>query len=141
MANKGAVNSQLVPVDSNEMSTPPPAKKPQSPRKHGIKGGSKPAKRPKTSSFGEDSSERGNKEALVNRPEMYGINGKAPEMDKPSFEPMPAPEVWLSRMPNGFPFGETLSLEKNVSSQIIEDLARSKCDDPCMGLILQLTLR
>jgi hypothetical protein len=44
----------------------------------------------------------------------------------PFFETMPAPEVWHRRMPAVLPFGETPFMEREMSRQISEDLARGK---------------
>ena len=42
------------------------------------------------------------------------------------FETMPGPEVWHRRMPPYFPFGETPFMEREMSRQINEDLARGE---------------
>ena len=48
----------------------------------------------------------------------------------PFFETMPAPEVWHRRMPPFLPFGETPFMEREMSRQISEDLARGE-SSPC----------
>ena len=44
----------------------------------------------------------------------------------PFFETMPAQEVWHRNMPRHFPFGETPFIQREMSRQINEDLARGK---------------
>ena len=44
----------------------------------------------------------------------------------PFHETLPAPEIWHRRMPPYFPFGETPFMEREISRQIEEDLARGK---------------
>ena len=44
----------------------------------------------------------------------------------PFFETMPSPEIWHRRMPSILPFGETTFMERKMSRQISEDLARGK---------------
>lgn len=44
----------------------------------------------------------------------------------PFFETMPGPEVWHRRMHRFFPFGETPYMEREMSRQINEDLARGE---------------
>ncbi|KXT04298.1 hypothetical protein AC578_7904 [Pseudocercospora eumusae] len=46
------------------------------------------------------------------------------DRENPFFQTMPAQEVWHRRMPPYFPFGETPYMEKVMSDQINEDLAR-----------------
>ncbi|KAF7186298.1 hypothetical protein HII31_12373 [Pseudocercospora fuligena] len=46
------------------------------------------------------------------------------DRENPFFQTMPAEEVWHRRMPPYFPFGETPYMEKVMSDQINEDLAR-----------------
>ena len=44
----------------------------------------------------------------------------------PFHETLPAPEIWHRRMPPYLPFGETPFMEREISRQIEEDLARGK---------------
>ena len=44
----------------------------------------------------------------------------------PFHETLPAPEIWHRRMPPYFPFGETPFMEREISRQIEEDLARGE---------------
>jgi hypothetical protein len=44
----------------------------------------------------------------------------------PFHETLPAPEIWHRRMPPYFPFGETPFMEREISRQIEEDLARGR---------------
>ncbi|KXS99245.1 hypothetical protein AC579_3920 [Pseudocercospora musae] len=46
------------------------------------------------------------------------------DRENPFFQTMPAEEIWHRRMPPYFPFGETPYMEKVMSDQINEDLAR-----------------
>lgn len=51
-----------------------------------------------------------------------------PSLNKPNpfHETLPAPEIWHRRMPPYFPFGETPFMEREISRQIEEDLARGE---------------
>jgi hypothetical protein len=60
----------------------------------------------------------------VTNPEF--ITDTSTRRKNPFFETMPAPEVWHRRMPPFLPFGETPFMEREMSRQITEDLARGE---------------
>lgn len=62
---------------------------------------------------------RGNTESVTN-PRVIAGTGKL----NPFYETMPAPEQWHRNMPPYFPFGETPYMQREMSRQINEDLAR-----------------
>ena len=140
----GPVNGKLVPVDRNT----PPLIRERSSRKRSapIRGGGEDVSDWSGQQSTEDlvhehqdkrqrldhrpiaPSGRGSIVSIANPKTIPGTDGKP----NPFFELMPAPEVWHRRMPNVFPFGETPFMERELSRQINEDLARGKEASPAI---------
>ncbi|GAB7326116.1 hypothetical protein MBLNU13_g10131t1 [Cladosporium sp. NU13] len=86
--------------------------KESSPRRRGPR--SQPPRPPHPNERGRD-----NIISPTNPPMIESLN-----KPNPFHETLPAPEIWHRRMPPYFPFGETPFMEREISRQIEEDLAR-----------------
>ena len=75
-------------------------------------------------SKGQPSAEGRGANHSVTNPEF--IPDTSTRRKNPFFETMPAPEVWHRRMPPFLPFGETPFMEREMSRQITEDLAKGE---------------
>ena len=100
-----------------------------SPRKKFVRSQSPTSRRPSTTGRATEPLAQG-EPSEPGRGAIHSVTNPEfiPEMNKknPFFETMPGLEVWHRRMPPYFPFGETPFMEREMSRQISEDLAKRK---------------